>query len=74
MGKKANEPKAEAERMVPSSSTPQPKPTLIAGRKIFLTAPGGIRIVELPSANHYLFLSNPDDVIRELKVFLTGLR
>lgn len=42
-------------------------------KKNLSTAPGGVRIVEMPGANHYLFLSNPEDVIRELKVFLFEL-
>lgn len=41
-------------------------------KKNLMTAPGGVRIVDLPGANHYLFLSNPDDVIRELKAFLAA--
>jgi hypothetical protein len=43
-------------------------------KKNLLTALGGVRIVDLPGANHYLFLSNKGNVIRELKAFLTGVR
>jgi pimeloyl-ACP methyl ester carboxylesterase len=32
------------------------------------------RVVELPGANHYLFLSNEADVLRELREFLGGLK
>jgi pimeloyl-ACP methyl ester carboxylesterase len=32
------------------------------------------RVVELPGANHYLFLSNQADVLRELQVFLSALK
>lgn len=42
-------------------------------KKNMQSAPGGVRIVELPRANHYLFLSNADDVIRELRTFLSSL-
>jgi pimeloyl-ACP methyl ester carboxylesterase len=42
-------------------------------KKSLLTAPGGVRIVELPGANHYVFLSNEADVVRELRLFLVGL-
>lgn len=42
-------------------------------KKSLLTAPGGVRIVELPGANHYVFLSNEADVVRELRLLLVGL-
>jgi non-heme chloroperoxidase len=32
------------------------------------------RVVELPGANHYLFISNEGDVLRELREFMGGLR
>jgi hypothetical protein len=31
------------------------------------------RVVRLPHANHYIFLSNESDVIREMNAFLSGL-
>jgi hypothetical protein len=34
-------------------------------------APGGVRIVDLPRANHDVFLSNEADVLREIRSFLT---
>lgn len=36
-------------------------------KKNMQAARGGVRIVELAGANHYLFLSNADDVVRELR-------
>ena len=42
-------------------------------KKSLQGAPAGVRIIELPGANHYLFLSNEADVLRELRVFLAGL-
>lgn len=33
----------------------------------------GLRIVDLPGANHYIFLSNEADVLRELRVFIAAL-
>lgn len=42
-------------------------------KKNLQNAPGGVRIVDLPGANHYVFLSNDVDVLRELSAFLTGL-
>jgi pimeloyl-ACP methyl ester carboxylesterase len=31
------------------------------------------RVIELPGANHYIFLSNEQDVLREIRAFLTDL-
>jgi len=42
-------------------------------KKNLQNAPGGVRIVDLPGANHYVFLSNEADVLREIRAFLTGL-
>lgn len=39
-------------------------------KKNLLKAKGGVRIVDLPQADHYLFLSNGADVLREMRVFL----
>jgi non-heme chloroperoxidase len=36
-------------------------------------AAAGVRIVDVPRANHYFFLSNQTDVLRELLPFLAGL-
>jgi hypothetical protein len=38
-----------------------------------LTAVPGARIVELPGANHYVFLSNETEVVREITLFMAGL-
>jgi pimeloyl-ACP methyl ester carboxylesterase len=34
----------------------------------------GARVVRLPGANHYVFLSNEDDVLREMRSFIRGLQ
>lgn len=39
-----------------------------------LKAKGGVRIVDLPQADHYLFLSNEADVLREMRVFIASLK
>jgi len=31
------------------------------------------RVVRLPRANHFVFLSNEDDVLREMNAFLSNL-
>jgi len=36
-------------------------------------AAAGVRIIDLPGANHYLFLSNEKDVLREVNTFLASL-
>jgi hypothetical protein len=36
-------------------------------------ARGGVRVVGLPQADHYLFLSNEADVLHEMRVFLATL-
>jgi non-heme chloroperoxidase len=41
--------------------------------KSLLTAVPGARIVELPGANHYIFISNETDVVREIRAFVTHL-
>jgi len=41
--------------------------------KNLLTAPGGVRLVDIPGADHYSFISNEEDVLNELRVFLKRL-
>ena len=43
-------------------------------KKNLLKAKGGVRIVDLPQADHYLFLSNEADVLREMRAFIAGLK
>ncbi|HYB95869.1 MAG TPA: alpha/beta hydrolase [Vicinamibacterales bacterium] len=33
-----------------------------------------VRVVRLPRANHYVFLSHPEDVLREMRVFIEALK
>jgi non-heme chloroperoxidase len=42
-------------------------------KKNLLKAKGGVHIVDLPHADHYVFLSNEADVLREMRAFLVGL-
>lgn len=37
-------------------------------------APAGVKIVDLQRANHYVFLTNQSDVLRETQLFLAGLK
>jgi pimeloyl-ACP methyl ester carboxylesterase len=38
-----------------------------------MKAPGGVRLVDIPGADHHVFLSNEDDVLSELRSFLRRL-
>jgi pimeloyl-ACP methyl ester carboxylesterase len=42
--------------------------------KAFKNAVPTARVIELPGAHHYVFLSNEADVLREMRAFLSGLR
>jgi non-heme chloroperoxidase len=42
-------------------------------KKNLQNAKGGVRMVDLPRADHYLFLSNEAEVLREMRAFLAGL-
>ncbi len=33
----------------------------------------GSRVVRIPNANHYVFISNEGDVLREMNAFIAGL-
>jgi non-heme chloroperoxidase len=44
-----------------------------AQAKAFETGVPSARVVRLPHANHYVFLSNEADVLREMNAFLAGL-
>jgi non-heme chloroperoxidase len=46
----------------------------IRNKKNLLKAKGGVRMVDLPQADHYLFLSNEADVLREMRVFIASLK
>jgi non-heme chloroperoxidase len=41
-------------------------------KKALQNAPTTVRIVDVPGANHYIFLSNEADVLREMRAFLTA--
>lgn len=40
---------------------------IIRWKKNLQHAPGGVRIMDIPGANRYIFLGNQDDVLRELR-------
>jgi non-heme chloroperoxidase len=46
---------------------------VIRYKKNLLKAKGGVRMVDLPQADHYLFLSNEADVLREMRAFIARL-
>jgi hypothetical protein len=36
-------------------------------------ARAGVRVIEMPGANHYIFIANQGEVIRGLRAFLAAL-
>jgi non-heme chloroperoxidase len=44
-----------------------------AQAKAFETGVASARVVRLPHANHFVFLSNEADVLREMNAFLSSL-
>jgi hypothetical protein len=42
--------------------------------KSIQSAAAGARVIKLPGANHYVFLSNEAYVLREMRDFVAGLR
>jgi non-heme chloroperoxidase len=79
-------PKTPEERMRENHVTDEGERTIVAavyGMYVGMTrhridrinrAAGGARVVELWGADHYVFLSNPDDVLREMRAYLASLR
>ena len=51
----------------------QDEATTGAQAKAFESGLPSARVVRLPHANHYVFLSNEADVLREVNAFLGGL-
>lgn len=43
-------------------------------KQSLVKASGGVKIVDLQRANHYVFLTNESDVLRETQLFLAGLK
>lgn len=54
----------------PHASTPMDSAQR-SQREMFRRDVKGSRVVELPGANHYVFISNPDDVVRAMREFLS---
>jgi hypothetical protein len=49
------------------------KPLTENQEKVFKEGVPTARVVRLPGAHHYVYLSNEADVLREMRAFLTGL-
>lgn len=71
--KPANEPKDAQERAAKEAFDDATLVYVNRWNKNLLSAPGGVRLVDLPGADHYLFISNEEDVLSELRSFLAGL-
>jgi len=66
-------PKNEQERIAMDESFKQVVGFIKQDEKKLKTEVPGARIVEMPGADHHLFLSNESDVLRELRKFLEDL-
>jgi len=71
--KPANVPKDAQERAARDAFEDATLTYINRWNKNLLSAPGGVRLVDLPGADHYLFISNEEDVLSELRSFLAGL-
>jgi hypothetical protein len=79
-------PKTPEEQIRENHITSEPDRTIVAavyGMYLGMTrhridrinlAAGGARVVDLWGAEHYVFLSNPEDVLGEMHVFLASVR
>ncbi len=67
------EPKDSQERAAIEEFDSATQAYILRWKKNLQKASGGVRIVDLPGANHYLFLSNEADVLGELRAFLRRL-
>ncbi len=73
-GGKHYQPKDDPERAAIAEFNAATSAYVNRWKKNLQTAPGGVRIVIVTGANHYFFLSKEADVLRELRVFMAGLR
>jgi pimeloyl-ACP methyl ester carboxylesterase len=48
-------------------------PLIASQLNAFETGVPTARVVKLPGAHHYVFLSNEAEVLREMRAFLSGL-
>jgi len=67
------EPKNAQERAAIEAFDAATQAYILRWKKNLQKAPGNVRIIDLPGANHYIFNSNAADVRRELRDFLSGL-
>ncbi len=72
-GKSRYEPKNDGEREAIDAFDAATQAFIRRWKTNLQKAPGSVRIVDVPGANHYIFLSNPDDVLREVRSFLRSL-
>jgi non-heme chloroperoxidase len=66
-------PKNEEERLAIERFNAATQAYVNRWKKNLETAPGGVRMVAVPKANHFFFLSKQDEVMREIRTFLAGL-
>ena len=66
-------PKNEEERLAIEHFNAATQTYVDRWKKNLGSAPGGVRMVAVPKANHYFFLYKHDEVLREIRMFLTTL-
>ncbi len=67
------EPKNEQERAAIADFDSATAAYVNRWKKALQSAPTTVRIVDVPGANHYIFLSNEADVLREMRAFIRDL-
>ena len=67
------QPKSDEERAAIKAFTDATTVYVDRYKRNIQSVPGGVRIVDLKNANHYVFISNEGDVLRETRTFLSSL-
>jgi pimeloyl-ACP methyl ester carboxylesterase len=67
------EPKTDQERAAIAAHDAALAAYINRWKRSLRTAPGGVRIVDVPGAKHYLFFTRESDVLRELRAFMARL-
>lgn len=68
------EPKDAQERAAIEAFDAATQAYILQWKKNLQNAPGGVHFVDVPGANHYLFLSNEADALHQIDAFLVGLK
>jgi len=72
-GEPAYRPKDDRERAAIERFNVSPEVYVNRYKRALQSPPGGVRIIDVAGARHYIFISNEDEVLREIRVFLASL-